>query len=160
MGAPDPENSRFSRAFCAQRVFLATRSLLKNKETSCKCKEKLIRTPPESCNCSPPKIKHKNFMRVVILKAWYCKHWSYWETKFHPVWVLGRVVLSLWVCQTPAQYWTESCARGSRDSIQHWGWGPAKGWWKFHENNFDHPTPYISNKSCSRICHKMRGRIA
>ena len=28
-----------------------------------------------------------------------------WEIDFYPVWVLGRVVFSLYGCQTPAQHW-------------------------------------------------------
>ena len=30
-----------------------------------------------------------------------------WETDFYPVRVLGGIVLALWGCHTPAQYWIE-----------------------------------------------------
>ena len=33
-----------------------------------------------------------------------------WETDFYPVTVLGRIVLSLWGCRTPAQYWIKNRA--------------------------------------------------
>ena len=47
-----------------------------------------------------------------------------WETYFHPVLVLGRIVLSLRGSQTAGQDWVEkSCTHGSRNVIQYWGWG-------------------------------------
>ena len=37
----------------------------------------------------------------------FCLKCHLWETDFNPVQVLGRFALSLWGCQTPAQYWTK-----------------------------------------------------
>ena len=39
--------------------------------------------------------------------------------------------LSIWGCQTPAQYWIKSCTHASRNSIQYWGWALEEGSWSF-----------------------------
>ena len=41
----------------------------------------------------------------LLLKAAFLNPGFTWETDFYPVPLLGRIVLSLWGCRTPAQYW-------------------------------------------------------